>query len=94
MGVVNVVKTLSQSSGPSLTGHLAGEGRFWVAFVVAGGLKAVYDLLLLGLFGGRVRGRKGGESEDGGDVAEAGRVEGEGAEGGVDASAERGGRAA
>ncbi|OSS48048.1 hypothetical protein B5807_06492 [Epicoccum nigrum] len=40
MGTVNVLKTLSQSAGPSVTGVLAGEGRFWVAFVVAGGLKA------------------------------------------------------
>lgn len=58
MGVVNILKTLSQSSGPSLTGLLAGSGRFWVAFVVAGSLKATYDLLLLAFFGGRVQVRK------------------------------------
>src|SRR5271168_4457046 len=39
MGVVNVAKTLSQSVGPLATGILAGEGRFWVAFIVAGSLK-------------------------------------------------------
>jgi para-aminobenzoate synthetase len=39
MGVVNVAKTLGQSAGPFVTGVLAGEGRFWVAFVVAGSLK-------------------------------------------------------
>lgn len=50
MGVVNVVKTLSQSGGPSVTGWLAGEGRFWVAFVVAGAMKASYDLGLLTFF--------------------------------------------
>ena len=54
MGVVNILKTLSQSSGPSVTGVLAGHDRFWVAFVVAGSLKATYDLMLLAFFGGRV----------------------------------------
>ncbi|KAH9882874.1 hypothetical protein J1614_000240 [Plenodomus biglobosus] len=58
MGVVNILKTLSQSSGPSITGVLAGHDRFWVAFVVAGSLKATYDLLLLVYFGGRVQPRK------------------------------------
>ncbi|KAJ4989039.1 major facilitator superfamily transporter [Stagonosporopsis vannaccii] len=83
MGVVNVVKTLSQSSGPSLTGHLAGEGRFWVAFVVAGALKGVYDVLLLVLFGGRGKVGKGPENDDGEDVVSAGSegdIVGEGAE--------------
>lgn len=55
MGVVNILKTLSQSGGPSVTGVLAGRGRFWIAFVVAGSLKAAYDLLLLAFFGGRVQ---------------------------------------
>lgn len=64
MGVVNIMKTLSQSAGPSVTGVLAGEGRFWVAFVVAGGLKAAYDVLLLGLFGGRKYERKGDQGQE------------------------------
>ncbi|KAJ4369824.1 hypothetical protein N0V83_005588 [Neocucurbitaria cava] len=64
MGVVNILKTLSQSTGPSLTGLLAGHDRFWVAFVVAGSLKAAYDLMLLAFFGGRVHTRK----DIGGDV--------------------------
>ncbi|KAK4997376.1 hypothetical protein LTR66_003200 [Elasticomyces elasticus] len=50
MGIVNTVKTLSQSSGPLITGVLAGKGRFWIAFVVAGGLKAGYDLGMLTMF--------------------------------------------
>ncbi|KAK8161312.1 major facilitator superfamily domain-containing protein [Phyllosticta citrichinensis] len=50
MGIVNVVKTLSQSAGPSLTGLLAAGRRFWVAFVVAGALKAAYDVGLLVFF--------------------------------------------
>ena len=50
MGVVNVVKTLSQSGGPVATGWLAGIDKFWIAFLVAGGLKATYDLALLKMF--------------------------------------------
>lgn len=55
MGTVNILKTLSQSAGPWVTGLLAGRGHFWVAFVAAGSLKGTYDLLLLALFAGRVR---------------------------------------
>jgi hypothetical protein len=90
MGVVNILKTLSQSSGPSVTGVLAGNGHFWVAFVAAGSLKAAYDLLLLALFGGRVRprteaelGREGEEEEGAEDVIE--NVEGEEVSGSSDA---------
>ena len=50
MGLINVVKTLSQSVGPSLTGVLASHSRLWLAFVIAGGLKLVYDALMLALF--------------------------------------------
>lgn len=50
MGVVNTVKTMSQSSGPLITGSLAGSGRFWIAFVLAGGLKAGYDIGMLRAF--------------------------------------------
>ena len=58
MGIVNTLKILSQSCGPWITGLLAGDGRFWVAFVVAGALKASYDILLLTMFSGRVHARK------------------------------------
>jgi MFS family permease len=50
MGIVNVVKTLSQSLGPVATGALAGRGKFWIAFVISGGLKIVYDILMLAMF--------------------------------------------
>lgn len=50
MGIMNVVKTMSQAAGPLVTGKLAGIGKFWVAFVIAGSLKILYDILLLGLF--------------------------------------------
>ncbi|KAL2067482.1 hypothetical protein VTL71DRAFT_1907 [Oculimacula yallundae] len=52
MGMVNVAKSLGQSSGPFITGVLAGNGRFWVAFVVAGVLKGCYDLGILAVFKG------------------------------------------
>lgn len=50
MGVVNVVKTLTQSGGPVATGALAGAGKFWIAFLIAGTLKMVYDLAMLKMF--------------------------------------------
>lgn len=52
MGVLNVVKTLSQSGGPVATGWLASLNKFWIAFVVAGSLKAGYDLTMLKMFVG------------------------------------------
>ena len=60
MGAVNVVKTLSQSGGPVATGWLAGIGKFWVAFLIAGGMKASYDLAMLKMF----LGYKSREEED------------------------------
>ena len=50
MGIVNTVKTMSQSSGPLITGALASGKRFWIAFVIAGSLKASYDLAMLSMF--------------------------------------------
>ena len=50
MGAVNVVKTLAQSVSPVLTGVLAERHLFWVAFVAAGALKLLYDVLILALF--------------------------------------------
>lgn len=50
MGIVNTVKTMSQSSGPLITGALAANSRFWISFVVAGSLKASYDVAMLYMF--------------------------------------------
>lgn len=50
MGFINVVKTSSQSLGPFITGLLAGQKLFWVAFLLAGSLKAIYDLGMLAVF--------------------------------------------
>jgi len=50
MGIVNVVKTMSQSVGPVVTGVLVQKGKFWVTFVVAGAMKASYDFGILAMF--------------------------------------------
>jgi predicted MFS family arabinose efflux permease len=50
MGIVNVLKIAAQSGGPSVTGALAGANVFWMAFTLAGSLKASYDLGLLSMF--------------------------------------------
>ncbi len=71
MGFIAVVRTFSQSCGPLITGVLAQAGKFWVTFVVAGALKAAYDLGLLALFKGHEthdedgHGRKKVEDEEG-----------------------------
>ncbi|CZT50346.1 related to Staphylococcus multidrug resistance protein [Rhynchosporium secalis] len=52
MGMVNIAKSLGQSSGPFIAGVLAGKGMFWAAFVSAGVLKASYDLGMLAVFKG------------------------------------------
>ncbi|OTB09521.1 hypothetical protein M426DRAFT_316065 [Hypoxylon sp. CI-4A] len=50
MGALNVVKTMAQSVGPVLTGVLVERNLFWVAFVLSGVFKTLYNIGLLGLF--------------------------------------------
>ena len=50
MGAINVVRTGAQSLGPIITGVLVEKNLFWVAFLIAGSMKAVYDLSILGVF--------------------------------------------
>lgn len=52
MSIINVVKTSSQSLGLLITGVLASNNLFWLAFVLAGSLKATYDLGMLAIFAG------------------------------------------
>ena len=54
MGLVNVVKTSASSIGPSITGLLADRDLFWISFVIAGSLKATYDLGMLAVFASHV----------------------------------------
>ncbi len=78
MGVVNVVKTLSQSGGPFMTGWLAGMGKFWIAFLIAGAMKASYDLAMLKMFLGYKSREdeedRGKQSDNRGNGAENGRA--------------------
>ncbi|CAN6661963.1 hypothetical protein TRVA0_033S01618 [Trichomonascus vanleenenianus] len=51
MGIVNVVKTLGRSIGPTFTGAFAARGLLWVCFLIAGTLESVHDIGLVLLFG-------------------------------------------
>ncbi|CZT00637.1 hypothetical protein WAI453_009223 [Rhynchosporium graminicola] len=50
MGITSMVRTLAAAAGPIVTGVLAGQKRFWIAFVVAGALRIAYDLGLFAMF--------------------------------------------
>lgn len=50
MGVTALVRTTAAMLGPTLTGLLAADGRFWIAFVVAGVARLAYDFGLYALF--------------------------------------------
>uniref|UniRef100_A0A8H7MY83 Major facilitator superfamily (MFS) profile domain-containing protein n=1 Tax=Bionectria ochroleuca TaxID=29856 RepID=A0A8H7MY83_BIOOC len=47
IGFINVLKTVAQGLGPLVTGVLAENNAFWVAFVTAGAIKISYDFGLL-----------------------------------------------
>lgn len=49
-GWVNVVKTLAQVIGPTIVGGLTNKGLQWLTFVIAGSLKATYDVGILATF--------------------------------------------
>ncbi|KAH6877097.1 major facilitator superfamily domain-containing protein [Thelonectria olida] len=55
MGVVNIVKTVGSCVGLYSTGLFAGMDQFWLAFIVAGALKLVYNVLILTFFWRRAR---------------------------------------
>ncbi|KAF4952970.1 hypothetical protein FSARC_12509 [Fusarium sarcochroum] len=50
MGVVNIVKTIGSCLGLYITGLFAGLDKFWLAFIVAGALKLLYNVLILAFF--------------------------------------------
>lgn len=50
MGITSTIRTLAMAIGPSLTGALAGSDRFWIAYVVGGVLRIMYDLGLWAMF--------------------------------------------
>ena len=81
MGSANVVKTISQSLGPLLTGFLADRKLFWVAFLGSGSSKALYDIGLLVMFKNKEKNKARAEQQtaDGGSGLER-----EGADGSID----------
>lgn len=50
MGITSMLRTLAAAAGPTVTGVLAGQDRFWIAFVAAGALRIAYDLGLWAIF--------------------------------------------
>ncbi len=50
MGITTMLRTLAATAGPSVTGVLAGNQRFWIAYVAAGSLRLAYDIGLFALF--------------------------------------------
>lgn len=50
MGITAMLRTLAAMSGPSVTGFLAGNNKFWIAFVAAGACRLAYDIGLYVLF--------------------------------------------
>lgn len=50
MGIAAIVRTLAATAGPSVTGLLADSQKFWIAFVVAGACRLVYDVGLYAMF--------------------------------------------
>lgn len=50
MGITSMLRTLAAMVGPLVTGWLAGSKRFWIAYVVAGTFRLVYDFGLWALF--------------------------------------------
>jgi hypothetical protein len=43
LGITSMVRTLASTTGPTVTGILSGNGKFWIAFVAAGTLRLGYD---------------------------------------------------
>jgi MFS family permease len=50
MGITNMLRTLASTTGPTITGFLAGSKQFWIAFVAAGVLRLAYDVGLWVMF--------------------------------------------
>jgi MFS family permease len=76
MGVNSALRTLAQSAGPSVTGVLAGNDAFWVAFVAAGALKgSAMKIELQGRDGGAAKApAREADEEEGRDGPEVERV--------------------
>lgn len=50
MGITAMLRTLAAMSGPTVTGLLASGDHFWIAFVIAGICRLMYDFGLYAMF--------------------------------------------
>jgi len=50
MGITAMIRTLAAMAGPTVTGALAADKHFWIAFVVAGVCRLAYDFGLYAMF--------------------------------------------
>ncbi|EXJ81351.1 hypothetical protein A1O3_07641 [Capronia epimyces CBS 606.96] len=50
MGITSMLRTMAAMAGPSVTGLLAANNQFWIAFVVAGVCRLAYDFGLYAMF--------------------------------------------
>ena len=70
MGITSMARTFAMSVGPTVTGILAGNDKFFAAFVATGICRVVYDVGLWVLFvnvkvdGNRTNGRDDRDSVD------------------------------
>lgn len=68
LGITVILRTLASVTGPSVTGILAGNNRFWIAFVAAGALRLAYDLGLFVMFINiKLHRQETGDNQDGED---------------------------
>ncbi|SMY28868.1 unnamed protein product [Zymoseptoria tritici ST99CH_1A5] len=65
MGITSMLRTLAATSGPMVTGFLAGGNRFWVAFVAGGAFRLTYDVGLWVIFRSiKLHQHEGGDGSD------------------------------
>ena len=50
MGITSMLRTLAATTGPTFTGFLASSEQFWLAFVLAGACRLLYDFGLYAMF--------------------------------------------
>lgn len=50
MGITGLVRTLASMAGPTITGLLAANDQFWIAYVAAGACRLAYDFGLYAMF--------------------------------------------
>lgn len=51
IGWINVIRTISQIPGSTITGYFTSKNKQWICFVISGSLKILYDFLIFTTFG-------------------------------------------